>query len=291
MFKGSIPALVTPMANGAVDIASFEKLVNWQIESGSHGLVPVGTTGESPTLTHEEHRTVVKACIAVADGRVPVIAGAGSNSTAEAVELAKFAQDAGANGVLCVAPYYNKPSQEGLFQHFKTIADAVSIPLIVYNIPPRSVVDISNETMKRIYESCENMIGVKDATTDLGRVLAHRHEIGPDFVQLSGEDPTAVGYNAQGGVGCISVTANIAPALCAKMQQACLDGDYVTALSVQDKLSPLHRALFLEPSPAGPKYALSKLGICGQEMRLPLVSLSPASQGAVDAAMAHAGLI
>ena len=291
MFQGSCTALITPFREGAVDYKAFEAFVDWQIEEGTHGLVPVGTTGESPTLSHDEHKKVVEACISVTNKRIPVIAGAGSNSTAEAIDLAQFAEKAGADGVLVVTPYYNKPSQEGLYQHYKAIAASVSLPIVIYNIPPRSVIDMSVETMTRLYEDCENIVGVKDATADLTRVTRQRLAMGKEFIQLSGEDPTALGYNAQGGVGCISVTSNVAPKLCSQFQQACMDGDWATALELHDLLSPLHRALFLQPSPAGAKYGLSLLGKIENEIRLPLVSATDDTKAAVEAAMKVAGVI
>ncbi len=289
-FKGSITALVTPFRDGEVDESCFRALVDWQITSGTHGLVPVGTTGESPTLSHEEHRRVVAACIAEARGRVPVIAGAGSNNTREAIELAQFAEKAGADGLLVVTPYYNKPSQEGLYRHFEAVNDAVGIPIIIYNIPPRSVVDMSIETMQRLYE-LKNIAGVKDATGNLARTALQRQALGEDFIQLSGEDMTALAVMVYGGDGCISVTSNVAPRLCAAMQQACLDGDFKTALALHDQLSPLHAALFVEPNPAGPKYALSVLGKILDGVRPPMVSASEKAQAAIEAAMKHAGLI
>ncbi|MCB9993652.1 MAG: 4-hydroxy-tetrahydrodipicolinate synthase [Hyphomicrobiaceae bacterium] len=291
MFHGSITALITPFTNGAFDEAGFEKLVDWQITEGSNGLVPVGTTGESPTVTHDEHRRVVELCVSVASGRVPVIAGAGSNSTAEAVELTRFAKSAGADAVLSVAPYYNKPSQEGLFQHFSAIAAAADIPVFLYNIPGRSIVEIGVETMVRLVKAHPNIVGVKDATASMARATLDREHLGPDFIQLSGEDMTALGFNAHGGKGCISVTANVAPRLCAEFQASMASGDYAKALTYQDKLAPLHRALFIEPNPAGVKYAAERLGICGAEVRLPLVTVSAATRAVVDAALAHAGLI
>jgi len=290
MLKGSITALVTPMRDGKIDEEAFRGLVDWQIAEGTHGLVPVGTTGESPTLSHAEHQRVVELCIEVADGRVPVIAGAGSNNTSEAIELARHAETAGADALLIVTPYYNKPNQEGLYQHFKAVNDAVGIPIIIYNIPPRSVIDMSVDTMARLFE-LKNIAGVKDATAKLDRVSLQRHAMGPDFIQLSGEDGTALGFNAHGGQGCISVTANVAPKLVSEFQTACLDGDYAKALSYQDRLMPLHRALFLEPNPTGAKYALSVLGKVKDEVRLPLVSVSEKTQGEIRSAMVHAGLI
>jgi 4-hydroxy-tetrahydrodipicolinate synthase len=291
MFKGSIPALVTPMRNGSLDEDAFRAFVDWQIREGSNGLVPVGTTGESPTLSHEEHRRVVEICIETADKRVPVIAGAGSNSTKEAIGLAVHAEKAGADAVLVVTPYYNKPSQRGLYEHFRAVAEAITIPLIIYNIPPRSVVDMSVETMAALFKDCENIVGVKDATANRARVSLQRMAMGPDFVQLSGEDPTALGFMAHGGHGCISVTANVAPKLCAEFQAACLAGDYSEALLYQDRLMPLHRALFLEPSPAPAKYALSRLGHMREDVRSPIVSVGPETRAEVDSAMRHAGLL
>lgn len=292
MFKGSLTALVTPFSsNGAVDEKAFERLVNWQIEQGSHGLVPVGTTGESPTLTHDEHKRVVSQCVAITDRRVPIIAGAGSNNTVEAVDFALHAQEAGADAVLVVTPYYNKPNQEGLYQHFKAVNDALDIPIIIYNIPPRSVVDMSVDTMKRLFDDCTNIIGVKDATANVTRVSDQRLAMGDKFLQLSGEDGSAIGYMAHGGHGCISVASNVAPALCAEFQEACLAGNYARALELQDKLYPLQKALFVDPNPAPSKYALSLLNICGEDMRLPMVPASEAAKAAVRSAMEHAGLL
>lgn len=292
MFKGSMPALITPFdANGAFDEKAFRELCEWQIAEGSHGLVPVGTTGESPTLSHDEHKRVVEVCIEVANGRVPVIAGAGSNNTTEAIELAQHAEKAGADGVLVVAPYYNKPGQRGLFAHFEAIAKAITIPVIMYNIPGRSIVDIEVQTMKDLTKACPNIVGVKDATANLSKASEQRHEIGPDFIQLSGEDITALAFNAHGGTGCISVTANVAPRLCAEFQEAMLGGDFVKALSIQDKLAPLHKALFIEPNPGGAKYGLSLLGKCENQQRLPLVPVAHETETAVRDAMVHAGLI
>jgi 4-hydroxy-tetrahydrodipicolinate synthase len=290
MFKGSLTALVTPFSNGKIDERAFQDLVAWQIAEGSHGLVPCGTTGESPTLSHAEHKRMVELTIEVAAGRVPVIAGAGSNSTEEAIELSRHAEHAGVDGLLIVAPYYNKPTQEGLYQHFKAIDAACGIPIIIYNIPPRSVVDISVETMLRIKSGCRNVIGVKDATMNLARPSLERMVCGKDFNLLSGEDATALGYMAHGGHGCISVTANVAPRLCSEFQGACLGGDFATALAIQDKLMPLHRALFLETNPAGPKYALSLLGRARPDLRLPLVAVTPSTESEIELAMRHAGL-
>src|SRR5881394_1752845 len=289
-FRGSFTALVTPFKNGSLDEAAFRSLVNWQITEGTNGLVPVGTTGESPTLSHDEHKKVVEWCIEEAKGRVPVIAGAGSNSTKEAIELAQHAEKAGANAVLVVTPYYNKPTQEGMYQHFKAINDAIGIPIIIYNIPPRSVIDMSVDTMKRLFE-LKNIAGVKDATASMVRVSQQRAAIGEGFNQLSGEDATALGFMAHGGHGCISVTANVAPRLCAEFQDACLNGDYRAALELQDKLMPLHTALFIETNPAPAKFALSVLGKCADTVRLPMVRLAEKTKAAVREAMVHAGLI
>ena len=290
MFKGSFVALITPFRDGKVDEAAFEKLVEWHIEQGTHGLVPCGTTGESPTLSHDEHRRVIELCVKVAAGRVPVMAGTGSNNTAEAVSLSRFAQDAGADAVLVVTPYYNKPMQEGLYQHFKAVNDAVDLPIFIYNIPGRSVIDMSVETMARLFE-LKNIYGVKDATANLARVSLQRQAMGESFCQLSGEDATALGFNAHGGVGCISVTANVAPKLCAEFQEATLNGHYAKALELQDRLLPLHSALFVESSPAPTKFALSELGFCSDELRLPLVTVSDATKEQVRGAMRHAGLL
>lgn len=291
MLRGSITALITPFANGAVDEKAFSAFVDWQISEGTHGLVPVGTTGESPTVSHEEHRRVIEICVDVASKRVPVIAGAGSNSTAEAVALARYAEDIGADAVLSVVPYYNKPNQEGLFQHFSAVAGAIGIPVILYSVPGRTIVDLSVDTIARLREAHANVIGVKDATADMGRASLQRLKLGADFILLSGEDMTALGFNAHGGNGCISVTSNIAPKLCSQFQNACQQGDYTTALQLQDKLAPLHKNLFLEPNPQGVKYAAKRLGLCNNELRLPLVPASRATEQAVDEALAHAGLI
>jgi 4-hydroxy-tetrahydrodipicolinate synthase len=289
-FRGSFTALVTPFKNGSVDEDAFRSLIDWQIAEGTNGLVPVGTTGESPTLSHDEHKRVVEWCVDQAKNRVPVIAGAGSNSTAEAIGLAQHAEGAGASAVLVVTPYYNKPTQEGLYRHFKAINDAIGIPIIIYNIPARSVIDMSVDTMRRLYE-LKNIAGVKDATTSMVRVSQQRAVLGPDFNQLSGEDGTALGFMAHGGHGCISVTSNVAPRLCAEFQGACLKGDYAAALRLQDKLMPLHVNLFIETNPSPAKYALSVLGKCAETVRLPLVPLAESSKQAVRAAMVHAGLI
>lgn len=292
MFKGSIPALVTPFtAAGAVDEESFVAHVEWQIAEGSHGLVPVGTTGESPTLSHAEHKRVVELCIKTAAGRVPVIAGAGSNNTTEAIELAQHAEEAGADAILVVTPYYNKPTQKGLFAHYQAIAESVKLPIVIYNIPGRSVVDMSVETMAALHKAYPSIMGVKDATGKIERVSEQRMACGPAFNQLSGEDATALGFNAHGGVGCISVTANVAPRLCAEFQAATLAGDYAKALAYQDKLMPLHKAIFMEPGVCGTKYALNKLRGMSRTVRSPLVStLEPATEAALDAALRHAGL-
>ncbi len=289
MFKGSMPALITPFENGSVDFDTLKKLVEWHVAEGSHGLVPVGTTGESPTLTHEEHEAVIKAVVETAAGRIPVIAGAGSNNTAEAMRFVQFAKDVGADAALVVTPYYNKPTQRGLIAHF-TALNEIGIPIVIYNIPPRSVIDMLPDTMGELAK-LPNIIGVKDATGDLSRVPKQRMSCGTDFVQLSGEDATAVGFNAQGGVGCISVTANAAPRLCAQMQEATLAGDYAAALGFQDKLMPLHEAIFAEPGVAGAKYALSALGKCRDEVRLPLTDLTQDTKAQIDAALRHAGLL
>ena len=291
MFKGSITALITPFRDGGVDKKAFEAFVEWQIKSGSNGLVPVGTTGESPTLSHDEHGEVVEICIKTAAGRVPVMAGAGSNSTVEAVEMTKHAEAAGADGILTVAPYYNKPNQEGLFQHFTTIAKATGLPVFIYNIPGRSIIDVLPETLKRMRDECPNIVGVKDATASVARASYQRQVLGPDFVMLSGEDISALGFNAHGGSGCISVSANVAPKELSEFQAATARGDFATALAYQDKLAPLHKALFIEPNPAGVKYAASRLGLCSNEVRLPLVPVSAETAKAIDAAMEHAGLI
>lgn len=290
MFKGAYTALITPMRDGVVDEAAFQKFVDWQIREGIHGLVPVGTTGESPTLSHEEHMRVVDLCIEAADKRVPVIAGAGSNSTAEAIGFVEHAKTSGADGALVVCPYYNKPNQEGLYQHYKALNDAVDIPIIIYNIPGRSVIDMSVDTMARLFK-LPNIAGVKDATADLTRPSLQRAAMGPQFNQLSGEDGTALGFNAHGGHGCISVTSNIAPALCSEFQNVCLSGDYVRALELQDKLMPLHHALFTDTSPGPVKYGAELLGLCSAEVRLPLVPIREETKAVVRDAMNHAGLL
>ncbi|WP_434730420.1 4-hydroxy-tetrahydrodipicolinate synthase [Rhizobium binae] len=291
MFTGSITALVTPFADGKVDEAALRSLIEWQISSGSSGLVPCGTTGESPTLGHAEHKKIVEITVECAAGRVPVIAGAGSNSTEEAIDFVRHAQQAGADGLLIVSPYYNKPTQQGLFEHFKAIDAAANLPIIVYNIPGRSVIDIQVETLARIYNDCKNVVGVKDATGNILRPSLERMACGRDFNLLSGEDGTALGYMAHGGHGCISVSANVAPRLCADFQQACIDGDYALALDLQDRLMPLHRALFLETNPAGAKYALARLGRIKGDLRLPLVQVSDSVKKEIDDAMRHAGIL
>ena len=289
MFKGSMPALVTPFRDGAVDMDALEALVDWQIEEGSHGLVPVGTTGESPTLTHEEHEAVVEAVVRRAAGRVPVIAGAGSNNTAEALRFVRHAKSVGADAALVVTPYYNKPTQAGLIAHFEAVAE-VGLPIVIYNIPGRSVVDMTPETMGRLAR-LDAIVGVKDATGDLARVSAQRIACGTSFAQLSGEDATAHGFNAQGGTGCISVTCNVAPGPLSRMQAACLAGDYATALEIQDRLMPLHQAIFAEPGLAGAKHALSLLGRCAEETRLPILPPSDGTKARIADAMRHAGLL
>jgi 4-hydroxy-tetrahydrodipicolinate synthase len=289
-FRGSFTALVTPFKNGALDEQAFRELVEWQIVEGTRGLVPVGTTGESPTLSHDEHKKVVEWCIDQARGRVPVIAGAGSNATSEAIELARHAEKAGADAVLVVTPYYNKPTQEGLYVHFKAVNDAIGIPIIIYNIPPRSVVDMSVDTMKRLYE-LKNIVGVKDATGNLARVSLQREAMGPDFIQLSGEDMTALAFNAAGGQGCISVVSNVAPALCTRLQDATLANDYPQALKIQDRLIPLHHAIFLEPGLAGAKCGLTLLGRGNEQVRSPLLPVTAPTREAIRKAMVHAGLL
>lgn len=293
MFKGSIPALVTPFTtDGAVDEDAFAAHVEWTISEGSSGLVPVGTTGESPTLSHDEHKRVVELCVEAARGRVPVIAGAGSNNTREAIELAQHAQTAGADALLVVTPYYNKPTQKGLIAHFSAVAEATDLPIIIYNIPGRSVIDMTPETMGFLTKAHKNIVGVKDATGKIERVSEQRITCGSEFVQLSGEDATALGFNAHGGVGCISVTANVAPRLCAEFQAATLAGDYAKALEYQDRLMPLHKAIFMEPGVCGSKYGLYKVRGLNRAVRSPLMStLEPATEAAIDAALRHAGIL
>jgi len=290
MFSGSIVALLTPFKNGKVDEKAFQSFVDWQINQGTNGLVPVGTTGESPTLSHEEHMRVVELCIEAAAGRVPVMAGAGSNSTAEAIALTRLAKQAGADAVLSVTPYYNKPTQEGLYQHYKAIHDAAEIPIFIYNIPGRSVVDMSVATMARLAK-LPNIVGVKDATADLTRPLRTRLEIGPDFCQLSGEDATVVGFLAQGGHGCITVTGNVAPAQSAQLHAAWRAKDWAAVERLRDQLMPLHHAMFLEASPAPVKYAASLLGLCSEETRLPIVPVTEPTRIAIREAMIKAGVL
>jgi 4-hydroxy-tetrahydrodipicolinate synthase len=292
MFKGSNPALVTPFTeNGEVDKDAFINFVEWQISEGSHGLVPVGTSGESPTLSHEEHKAVVELCVQTSNGRVPVMAGCGSNDTVAAIDFIQHAEKVGADAALVVTPYYNKPNQRGLYAHFSAIANASSLPIYIYNIPGRSVIDMTSETMAKLNDDFTNIVGVKDATAKLDRVSEIRQLCGSDFIQLSGEDATTIGYMGQGGQGCISVTANVAPALCSQLLEACMNGDYKTALSIQDRLFPLHSSLFIEPNPAAAKYALSKLGKMNEHQRLPLVPLTDETKAIVDEALKHAGLI
>lgn len=290
IFGGSFTALITPFENGHVDESAYQRFIQWQIDQGTHGVVPCGTTGESTTLSHEEHMRATELCIEVAKGKVPVIAGSGSNSTEEAIRLTRHAKEAGADAVLVVAPYYNKPTQEGLYQHYKAIHDAVEIPIMVYNVPSRSVVDIGVETMARLAK-LPNIVGVKDATADLARPARTRIAIGEDFIQLSGEDATVVPFLAQGGHGCISVTSNVAPRQCSDLHQAWQRGDLATVRRINDRLMPLHAALFVETSPAPTKYAVSVLGLCENRLRLPMVPVRPETEATVREAMTHAGLI
>jgi 4-hydroxy-tetrahydrodipicolinate synthase len=291
MFKGSITALITPFRNGEIDEAALARFVDWQISEGTHGLVPVGTTGESPTLDYDEHKRVIEITVETAKKRVPVIAGTGSNSTDEAIELSQFAEKAGVDGVLVVTPYYNKPTQEGLYQHFKAINDAIKIPIVIYNIPGRSVVDMSVATMARCFKELKNVVGVKDATANLARPSLQRGACGPEFCQLSGEDATALGFMAHGGSGCISVASNVAPRLCSEFQNACMAGDFKKALALQDRLMPLFDALFVESNPGPAKYAVSRLGMCTAEMRLPMVPVAESTKKVVDAVLGDLGLI
>ncbi|WP_208437535.1 4-hydroxy-tetrahydrodipicolinate synthase [Bartonella taylorii] len=292
MLKGAVTALITPFDDeDAIDEKAFCNFIEWQIAQGINGVSPVGTTGESPTLSHEEHKRVIELCVEQVAKRVPVVAGAGSNSTSEAVELAQHAQKAGADAVLVVTPYYNKPNQSGLYSHFSAIAKAISIPIIIYNIPGRSIIDMAVETMRDLCRDFKNIVGVKDATSKIERVSEQREKCGKDFVQLSGDDCTALGFNAHGGVGCISVSSNVAPKLCAELHAACLRGDYKKALELNDRLMPLNRAVFIEPSPAGIKYAAAKLGICGSAVRSPIVPLADTTKKIIDAALCHAGLL
>lgn len=290
MFKGSITALITPFKNGLVDEEALRRFVDWQITEGTHGLVPTGTTGESPTLNFDEHKRVIEITVEAARGRVPVIAGTGSNSTDEAIELSSYAEKVGADGLLIVNPYYNKPTQEGLYQHFKAINDKVGIPIVIYNIPGRTNVDMSVETMARVYE-LKNVVGVKDATANIARVSQQRAAMGPEFIQLSGEDATALGFMAHGGHGCISVASNVAPRLCSEFQNACMKGDFAAALALQDRLMPLHDVMFVETNPGPVKYAASRLGICSAEMRLPLTPVSEQTKKAVDPVLTKVGLL
>lgn len=291
MLRGSITALITPFSGGAVDEKAFSSFVDWQITEGSHGLVPMGTTGENPAVTHDEHRRVIELCVEVTNKRVPVIAGCGSNSTAEAVALTRFAEQIGADAVLSVVPYYNKPTQEGLFQHFSAVAAATSLPILLYSVPGRTVVDLTVDTIARLRDANSNIVGVKDATADMGRASMTRAKLGDDFILLSGEDITALGFNAHGGRGCISVTANVAPKLCSEFQNACQQGNYQAALELQDRLAYLHRNIFLEGNPSGVKYAASRLGLCRNEFRLPIVPVSKETEAAIDFALSHAGLL
>ena len=290
MIKGSIPALVTPFKDGALDLVALEKLVEWQIDQGSTGLVPVGTTGESPTLSHAEHREVIEVVVKTAAGRVPVIAGAGSNNTVEGIDLIRHAEKVGADAALVVTPYYNKPTQAGLIAHYTALHDCCNLPIIIYNIPGRSVVDMTPETMGQLAK-LPRIIGVKDATGKIERVSQQRASRGADFIQLSGEDATALGFNAHGGIGAISVTANVAPRLCAEFQAATLAGDFAKALEYQDRLMPLHEAIFIEPGLVGAKYGLSLLGRCSTDVRLPLVGLTEPTRDRIRAAMVHAGIL
>ena len=290
MFKGSFTALITPFNNGKFDESSFRSFVEFQIDSGIHGLVPTGTTGESPTLSHEEHINIVEVCIEQAKNKVPVIAGTGSNSTEEAIYLTKHAEKVGADAALVVTPYYNKPSQEGLYQHFKNIASSVSIPIIIYNIPSRSVIDMTNETMTKLYQ-LKNIVGVKDATGDIPRVYSTKTEVGKDYIMLSGDDSTTLAFMTYGGHGAISVTSNIAPNLCSKFHQLCMDKKFNEASIVNDQLMPLNRALFLESSPGPVKYAASVLGLCSEEVRLPVTTIKDETKKIIDSALRHASLI
>ena len=294
MFKGSIVALITPFKNNKLDEECYISLIHHHLKNATSGLVPAGTTGESPTLNHKEHERVIELCVKESKGKIPVIAGTGSNSTEEAISLTKYAEKVGADAALVVTPYYNKPTQEGLYQHFKSINDNCSIPIIIYNIPPRSVVDMSVDTMSRLFE-LKNIVGVKDATGDLNRVDQQKKKMGPDFIQLSGEDGTALEFNLKGGVGCISVTANVAPKLCSEFQEASTAKNNSNLLAkakeINDKLMPLHKSLFIESSPSPVKYAASILNLCSEEVRLPLVKITDETKKAVKLAMTHANLI
>ncbi|OPB31894.1 4-hydroxy-tetrahydrodipicolinate synthase [Bartonella sp. AR 15-3] len=292
MLKGALTALITPFnEDGVIDEKSFCNFVEWQIEQGIHGVSPVGTTGESATLSHEEHKRVVELCVKQVAKRVPVVAGAGSNSTDEAMKLAQHAERVGADAVLVVTPYYNKPNQKGLYAHFSAVAKAISIPIVIYNIPGRSVVDIAVETMKNLCQDFKNIIGIKDATGKIERVSEQREKCGQNFIQLSGDDRTALGFNAHGGVGCVSVVSNVAPKLCAELYTACHRGDYNTALELNNRLMPLNRGIFIEPNPAGIKYAAAKLGLCSDIVRLPIVPLEDTTKKIIDSALQYAGLI
>lgn len=290
MFRGSLPALVTPFRNGQVDEKALKDLVEWHIEEGTHGLVPVGTTGESPTLSHEEHEFVIETVVKTVAGRIPVIAGAGSNNTAEAIRFMQFAKKVGADGALVVTPYYNKPTQRGLYDHYKALNDCADLPIIIYNIPGRSVIDMSVETMARLAK-LPNIAGVKDSTGDVSRVSDQRLACGADFIQLTGEDAQAIGHRAHGGVGAISVTANVAPRLCAEFQDTLSAGDFTGALALHDRLMPLHRAIFMEPGVVGAKTGLSMLGKCSDEVRSPITTALPETKEAVRAAMVHVGIL
>ena len=290
MFKGSFTALITPFKNGKFDETSFRSLIDFQINSGTHGLVPTGTTGESPTLSHDEHIRIVEVCIEQANNKVPIIAGTGSNSTDEAIYLTKHAEKAGADAALVVTPYYNKPSQEGLLQHFTEIANSVNIPIVIYNIPGRSVIDMTNETMAKLYK-LKNIVGVKDATGDIPRVYSTKNDVGKDYILLTGDDSTTLAFMTYGGHGAISVTSNIAPQLCSEFQNLCLDKKFYEASIINDQLMPLHRALFLESSPGPVKYAASVLGLCSEEVRLPVTTISKETKETIDSALRHASLI
>ena len=290
MFKGSFTALITPFKNGKFDETSFRSLIDFQINSGTHGLVPTGTTGESPTLSHDEHIRIVEVCIEQANNKVPIIAGTGSNSTDEAIYLTKHAEKAGADAALVVTPYYNKPSQEGLLQHFTEIANSVNIPIVIYNIPGRSVIDMTNETMAKLYK-LKNIVGVKDATGDIPRVYSAKNDIGKDYILLTGDDSTALAFMTYGGHGAISVTSNIAPQLCSEFQNLCMDKKFYEASIINDQLMPLHRALFLESSPGPVKYAASVLGLCSEEVRLPVTTINKETKETIDSALRHASLI
>ena len=290
MFKGSIVALITPFKNGVMDEDRYASLIQHHISNGTKGIVPAGTTGESPTLDHDEHKKVIEIAVKECKGKIPVIAGTGSNSTAEAIELSRHAEDSGADGLLIVTPYYNKPTQEGLFQHYKSINDNVGIPIIIYNIPPRSVIDMSVDTMARLFE-LKNIAGVKDATADLNRVDQQLKKMGPEFIQLSGEDGTALEFNMRGGVGCISVTANVAAKLCSEFQEACLKKNNDKAKKINEKLMPLHKALFIESNPSPVKYAASLLKLSSEEVRLPLVKVTDKTKKEVQRALKIANLL